>query len=51
VILADAHAELGQLAEARTWYQRAIVDSRFKDYCAHKLQELDTAGSQAQGQR
>ena len=51
VVLADAHAELGQITEARSWYSRAIVDSRFKDYCAHKLQELDTAQAQAQGQR
>lgn len=51
VVLADAHAELGQLSEARSWYQRAISDSRYKDYCAHKLQELDNAEAQAQGQR
>jgi tetratricopeptide (TPR) repeat protein len=50
VVLADAHAELGQLTEARSWYQRAISDSRFKDYCAHKLQELDNAEAQAQAQ-
>jgi tetratricopeptide (TPR) repeat protein len=51
VILADAFVELGQLAEARTWYERAIADSRFKDYCAHKLQELDAAGSEARRQQ
>ncbi|MDA0335406.1 MAG: tetratricopeptide repeat protein [bacterium] len=51
VILADAHAELGQLAEARSWYGRAIADSRFKDYCAHKLEELDAAQTRAQGQQ
>ncbi|MDP7449400.1 MAG: hypothetical protein QF689_12485, partial [Candidatus Latescibacteria bacterium] len=51
VILADAHSELGQLEEALTWYSRAIADSRYKDYCAHRLQELDSAQAQAQGQR
>lgn len=51
VVLADAHGHLGQLAEARTWYEKAAVDSRFKDYCAHKLEELERAASQAQGRR
>ena len=40
-----------RLAEARTWYEKAAVDSRFKDYCAHKLEELERAASQAQGRR
>lgn len=51
VILADAHVELGQIVEARTWYSRAVVDSRFKDYCSHKLEELDNLQARAQGQQ
>jgi tetratricopeptide (TPR) repeat protein len=51
VILADAYAELGQVSDARSWYGRAIADSRFKDYCAHKLEELDAAQVRAQGQQ
>lgn len=51
VILADAHSELGELSEARRWYTSAQSSSRFRDYCAHKLQELDAAQKQAQGQQ
>lgn len=39
--LADSHAQLGQTAEARTWYLKARIDSRFRDYCDHQLAELD----------
>lgn len=51
VVLADAHGALGQRDEARRWYRSAQTDSRYKDYCAHKLEELDRAQSTAQGQR
>lgn len=40
VTLADAYLKLGQKDQARAWYQKALVDSRFKDYCAHQLEEL-----------
>lgn len=41
VILGDAYGKLGQVQEARTWYSKAAKDSRYKDYCTHRLQELD----------
>ncbi|MEE2657518.1 MAG: tetratricopeptide repeat protein [Candidatus Latescibacterota bacterium] len=41
VILADAHFQLGEANDARSWYEKAKVDSRFKDYCTYKIQELD----------
>ena len=40
-LLGDAHFQLGQRQEARRWYNQAIKDSRFKDYAASKLAELD----------
>ena len=40
VLLGDTYARLGQLKKARSWYLKAINDSRFKDYCAFKLDEL-----------
>ena len=41
--------ELGQVAEARTWYTKARTDTRFRDYCDHQLGELDRQ-QQEQGQ-
>ena len=41
VIVADAYAKLDMVRDARTWYLKAAQDSRFKDYCSHKLQELE----------
>ena len=40
VLLGDTYARLGQFEKARSWYLRAINDSRFKDYCAFRLDEL-----------
>ncbi|MBI2503306.1 MAG: tetratricopeptide repeat protein [Candidatus Latescibacteria bacterium] len=40
VTLADTYLKLGQKEQARVWYKKALVDSRFKDYCAHQLEEL-----------
>jgi tetratricopeptide (TPR) repeat protein len=41
VILGDSYAKLSQDTEARSWYQKARSDSRFRDYCDHQIQELD----------
>lgn len=49
VVLADAHADLGEIGQARTWYQRATKDSRQRDYCNHKLQELEADQATAEG--
>ena len=49
VVLADAHLDLGQNDQARIWYQRASKDSRQRDYCNHKLQELEAAKAAAEG--
>lgn len=40
-LLGDAHFQLGQREEARHWYNLAVKDSRFKDYAASKLAEID----------
>ena len=40
VLLGDGYFKLSQFEEARSWYGRAIADSRFKDYCTYKLKEL-----------
>lgn len=40
-LLGDAHFQLGQREEARRWYNLAVKDSRFKDYAASKLAEID----------
>ena len=41
VVVADAYSKLGQAAEARTWYNKAKVDNRFRDWCEQQLQDLD----------
>ncbi|MXW77919.1 MAG: tetratricopeptide repeat protein [Gemmatimonadetes bacterium] len=41
VLLGDAHFQLGQRKEARRWYNLAVNDSRYKDYAASKLAEID----------
>ncbi len=41
VLLGDAHFQLGQGEKARRWYNRAVNDSRYKDYAASKLAEID----------
>ena len=41
VLMGDAHFQLGQKDNARRWYNRAEKDSRYKDYVASKLAELD----------
>lgn len=43
VVLGDSFAKLGQVQEARTWYNRALRDNRFRDYAQHQLDELDAA--------
>lgn len=42
VLLGDTYAKLGESEIARTWYSKAINDSRFRDYCAFRLDELAT---------
>ena len=49
VVIGDSHAKLGQLSDARTWYSRAKDDSRFKDYCLHRLKELDLREKKSSG--
>ena len=49
VVLADAHVDLGEIGQARTWYQRGSKDSRQRDYCNHRLQELEAAQATAEG--
>ena len=44
--LGDAHFKLGQMSQARTHYARAQEDSRFKDYVAHQIEEIDRAAQQ-----
>ena len=41
VLLGDAHFQLDQRQEARRWYNRAVKDTRYKDYVASKLSEID----------
>ena len=41
VLLGDAYRKWVQLEDARTWYGRAVQDSRFKDYATHQLEEID----------
>ena len=41
VVVADSYSKLGQTTEARTWYNKAKQDSRFRDWCEQQLQELD----------
>ena len=43
VVLADAYAGLGERANARTWYLEAASDSRFRDYCNHRIEALESA--------
>jgi tetratricopeptide (TPR) repeat protein len=40
VVLADAYVELGETTNARTWYLEAASDSRFRDYCNHRIELL-----------
>ncbi len=40
VIMADSYGKLDMRSDARTWYLKAAQDSRFKDYCNFKLEEL-----------
>ena len=40
VLLGDGYFKLSQFEEARSWYGRAIADSRFKDYATHQLEEI-----------
>ena len=56
-LIGDAHVKMGQLVEARTWYNRAIADIddppagldqnilkayySLKDHCKYQLEELD----------
>ena len=49
VVLADAHAELGEIDTARRWYKEGSKDSRQRDYCNHKLQELDALEDRNEG--
>ena len=49
VVLADAHAELGEIDTARRWYKEGSKDSRQRDYCNHKLQELDALEDKNEG--
>ena len=45
-LLGDAHFKLGKMRQARTHYARAQGDSRFKDYVAHQIDEIDRANQQ-----
>lgn len=45
LLLGDAYAKLGQVQDARTWYTRAMQDSRFRDYCKHQIEELERTTS------
>jgi tetratricopeptide (TPR) repeat protein len=49
VAVGDAYAKLGQLTEARTWYNRAKDDNFFKDYCLHRLEELNRQDKKSRG--
>ena len=40
VLLGDGYFKLSQFEEARSWYGRAIADSRWKDYATHQLKEI-----------
>ena len=40
VLLGDAHAKAGQVDQAVSWYTQAMKDSRFRDYCHHRIEEL-----------
>jgi tetratricopeptide (TPR) repeat protein len=42
LVLGDAHAKLGQTQDARSWYNRALKDNRYRDYAQHQLEALDT---------
>ena len=41
VVVADSYGKLGKVTEARTWYNKAKQDARFRDWCELRLQELD----------
>ena len=41
VVVADSYSKLGKVTEARTWYNKAKQDARFRDWCELRLQELD----------
>jgi len=40
LLLGDAYSKLSQIEDARTWYTRAMQDSRFRDYAVHQLREV-----------
>ncbi len=45
VLMGDISVRLGRSEEARSWYTRAMQDSRFRDYSRHQLERLnDRAG-------
>jgi tetratricopeptide (TPR) repeat protein len=44
VLLGDAHAKAGQVDQAVSWFTSAMKDSRFRDYCHHRIEELTGAG-------
>ena len=41
MILGDICSKMGKVDEARSWYTRAMKDSRLKDYCKSRIEELD----------
>ncbi len=41
VVVADSYSKLGRVSEARTWYNKAKQDNRFRDWCEQQLQELN----------
>ena len=41
VVVADSYSKLGMVAEARSWYNKAKQDARFRDWCEQQLQELN----------
>lgn len=45
LLLGDAYDKLNQTGEARTWYTKAMQDSRFRDYCKHQIEALDRPAS------
>ena len=41
--LGDTCAKMGRVDEAKNWYNKAMKDSRLKDYCKSRIEELDRA--------
>ena len=46
MLLGDICAKQVMVREAKSWYTKAMVDSRLKDYCRSKIEELDRSQRQ-----